>query len=235
MRDGSLTGIRSNMPQMNRYPEVPGIKPLFHSVRDIALVLDKTIQAGYGYLRAGTVMAINVSTAGGKGKLVPYVPISTAVVLGADSAIGVAPVVVNCSSGHVFVSIDDSYKFEEGDDLILDNDSDEGPTEAAAITDIDRTTSTLYADITTTGFSHGNYTVAKKAYAYVKTYASDQYTMAAYILDKDVDTGYGALALGALTSVVVSNAILYKNNMINLTAAAITALGVVDGRFFILK
>lgn len=231
----SLTGIRSSIPQMNRYPEGPGIKPLFHSVRDIALILDKTCQAGYGYLKAGTVMAVNCSDAGGVGKLVPYVPISTSVVLGAISALGVVPVVADCTSGHVFVGIDDSYMFEVGDDLYLDNDDDEGPTKAAAITAIDRTTSAIMADITTTAFSHGNYTVAKKAYAYVQTQESDPYTLAAYVLDKDVDTGYGELAAGALTSVVVSNCILYKNSMINLTAAAITALGSVDGRFLIMK
>lgn len=231
----SLTGIRSSIPQMNRYAEVPGIKPLFHSVRDIALIFDKTAQAGYGYLKAGTVMALNCSDAGGVGKIVPYVPISTSVTLGGDSAIGVAPVVQDCASGHIYVSLQDAYKFEVGDDLYLDNDSDEGPVKAAAITDIDVTTSTLYADITTSAFSHGNFTVAKKAYAYVQTSEDDPYTAAKYILDKDVDTGLGAEAAGALTSVLVSNAILYKNNMINLTAAAITALGSTDGRFFILK
>lgn len=227
--------VRSSAPQMNRSPEGVGIKALFHSVRDIALILDKTLQAGYGYLKAGTVLAINCSDAGGVGKLVPYVPISTAVVLGADSAIGVAPIVLDCTAGHVFVSIEDSYKFEIGDDLYLDNDSDEGPTKAAAITAIDRTTSTIYANITTTTFSHSNYTVAKKAYAHVQTGESGEYTTAAYILDKDVDTGVGVDALGALSSVVVSNCILYKNSLINMTAAAIAALGVEDGRFFIMK
>jgi hypothetical protein len=230
-----ITGVRSNIPQMSRYPEVPGVKPLFHSVRDIALILDKTVQAGYGYLKAGTVMSVNCSDAGGKGKLVPYVPISTGVVLGQDSAIGVAAIVKDCASGHVYVSLDDSYMFEIGDDLILDNDSDEGPTVAAAITAIDRTTSTLWADITTTAFSHGNYTTAKKAYVHAKAGASGEYNTAAYVLDKDIDTGYGSEALGALTSVVVSNCILYKNSLINLTAEAIAALGVVDGRFFIMK
>jgi hypothetical protein len=230
-----MSGIRSSMPQMNRYPEGPGIKALFHSVRDIALIIDKTVQGGFGYLKAGTVMAINLSTEGGNGKLVPYVPISTSVVLGEISAIGIAPVVLDCTAGHVFVSIEDSYKFEVGDDIYLDNDSDEGPILAEAITAIDRTTSSLYADITTTTFAHGNFTVAKKAYAHVKAGTSGEYTTAAYVLDKDVDTGVGSEALGALTSVVVSNCVLYKNSMYNLTAAAITSLGVVDGRFFIMK
>ena len=235
MNNPSMSGIRSSSPQMNRYPEGVGIKPLFHSVRDIALILDKTLQAGYGYLKAGTVMSVNCSDAGGVGKLLPYVPISTAVVLGGISAIGVAPIVADCTDGHVFVSIEDSYKFEVGDDLYLDNDSDEGPTKAAAITAIDRTTSTIYADITTTTFDHENYTVAKKSYAHIEAGASGEYTTAAYILDKDVDTGVGAEAIGALSSVVVSNCILYKNSLINMTAAAITSLGVEDGRFFIMK
>jgi len=231
----NMSGIRSSMPQMNRYPEGVGIKALFHSVRDIALILDKTAQAGYGYLKAGTVMSVNCSDAGGVGKLLPYVPISSSVALGEVSAIGIAPVVLDCTAGHIFVSIADSYKFEIGDDIYLDNGSDEGPVAAAAITDIDRTTSTIYADITTTTFSHGDFTVAKKAYAHVKAGASGEYTTAAYILDKDIDTGVGAEALGALTSVVVSNCILYKNACYNLTAAAIASLGVVDGRFFIMK
>lgn len=230
-----LNQIRSSIPQMTRGPEGVGLKPIFHSVRDIALILDKTVAAGYGYLKAGTVMAVNASAAGNVGKLVPYVPISTAVVLGKDSAIGVAPMVQNGSSGHFYVSLDDAYKFVVGDDVFFDNDSDEGPVDMGTITAIDVTTSTLYADITCTAYTATNATVAKKAYAYVKTYASDPYTIAKYILDKDIDTGVGSDSLGALTSVVVSNAILYKNNLINLTAEAITALGVEDGRFFILK
>jgi hypothetical protein len=143
---------------------------------------------------------------------------------------------LDCIAEHVYVSLEDSYKFEIGDDLYLDNDDDEGPIAAAAITAIDRTTSTIYADITTTTFSHGNFTVAKKSYVHVKAGTSGEYTTAAYVLDKDIDTGVGSEALGALTSVVASNCILYKNSMINLTAAAISSLGgVVDGRFFIMK
>lgn len=228
--------VRSSIPQMNRLPEGRGIKPLFHSVRDIALILDKTLQAGYGYLKAGTVMAINLSTGsgGGYGKLIPFVPLSGDVVLGADSAIGVAPVVLDSIANHVYVSINDSYKFEVGDFLYADNDSDEGPISGGVISDIDRTTSTIYADITVASLTETNVTVAKKAYAYVMGGASGN-NEAAYILDKDVDTGVGVDALGAISSVVVSNCILYKNSLINLTAAAITDLGVVDGRFFIMK
>jgi len=231
-----LNAIRSSVPQMTRYPEGKGIKPLFHSVRDIALILDKTIQAGYGYLEAGTVMAINLSTGGGGGygQLIPYVPLSGDVVLGADSAIGVAPVVMDSITNHVYVSLQDAYKFKVGDFLYADNDSDDGPISGGVISAIDVTTSTLMADITVASLTATNVTVVKKSYVYVMGGAGGN-NVAAYILDKDVDTGYGSEALGALSSLVVSNAILYKNSLINMTAAAITALGIVDGRFFILK
>lgn len=236
--NNSRTGIRSSIPQLNRYADTPGIRPLFHSVRDIALIIDKTLQAGYGYLPAGTVMAINKSDAGGgsAGKLVPFVPVYTALTLGQVSALGVAPLVQDAASGSIKVSIEDSYKFEVGDDLYLENGSGEGPVKAAAITAIDRTTSPLYATITTTAFSHGNFTVAKGSYCYVQTSEDDPYSAAAYILDQDIDTGIGSEAKGAISSVVVSNCVLYKNTLLNLSAAAITSLGgSTDGRFFILK
>jgi len=233
----SLTGIRSSTPQMNRYPEGPGIKALFHSVRDIALILDKTVQAGYGYLKAGTVMAVNGSAVGGRGNLVPYVPLSHDTRLGTLAAIGIAPFVKDGLTSHVYVSIDDSYKFVVGDELALDNVDNAGPVTTGAIISFDRATSTLWADITvTTAYTATEITLAHTAYARVVTHADGELTAAVYILDKDVDTGVGATALGALTSVVVSNCILYKNSLYNLTDEAITDLGgVVDGHFFIMK
>ena len=60
--------LGGSLPQFNRVPEGAGIRPLFHSVRDIALILDKTIKAGYGILKTGTVTAICSNT----GKLYPY-------------------------------------------------------------------------------------------------------------------------------------------------------------------
>jgi len=233
----SLTGIRSSTPQMNRYPEGYGIKALFHSVRDIALILDKTVQAGYGYLKAGTVMAINLSTGGGHGNLVPYVPeLYSDVVFGTDGAIGVAPMVANAITNHIYVSIDDSHKFVVGDYLYADNDDGYGPVSGGIISAIDRTTSTLFADITVASLTSTNLTVANKAYAYVYQ-GSSGVPEAEYILDKDIDTGVGATAAGALTSVVVSNCILYKNSLINLTEEAIVDFSgsAVDGRFFIMK
>lgn len=233
-----LENVRNSKPQMNRYPETPGIRALFHSIREIALILDKEVQAGYGYLKAGTVMAINTSVGGGSGKLVPYVPLSNGtgqVSLGTISALGGVPVVRDSITDHIYVSLDDSYKFVVGDYLYADNDSDDGPVSGGIISAIDRTTSTLYADITVASLDAANVTMVKKSYVYAAAGAGGN-NVAAYILDKDIDTGVGADAIGALTSVVVSNCILYKNALYNLTAEAIASLGgVVDGRYFIMK
>lgn len=231
-----MKSLGGSIPQLVRNPEGQGIKRLFFSQRDIALIKDKTVSASYGVLRAGTVMAENTSGAGGKGKLVPFVPVSTDVVLGTDSAIGVSAVVANGATGHIYVSKADSYKYAVGDQLYFDNDSDEGPVDCGDITAIDRTTSPIYADIACGSYTATNCTVAKKAYVYVETDASDPYSKAKYILDKDIDTGTGEDAAGALTSVVISNAILYKASLINCGDDAVSDLSaVVDGPHLILK
>lgn len=227
--------LGGSIPQINRAPEGAGIKRLFHTRREVALIIDKTLQAGYGYLQAGTVMMANVSDAGGKGNLIPYVPVYGSLTLGQMSALGVAALVQDAASGTIKVSIDDSYKFQVGDDLYLENNAGEGPVKAAAITAIVRTDS-RWAEISTTAFSHGNFTVAKAAYCYVQGGEADPYAAAAYILDQAVDTGWGESAKGALASVAISNAVLYKNSLINATTEALTALGAVsDGQFVILK
>ena len=67
MAISSRAGLGGDIPQMNRMPEGRGSKPLFHSVRDIALILDKTVAAGYGVLRIGTVMAEDAFSKNGAG------------------------------------------------------------------------------------------------------------------------------------------------------------------------
>jgi hypothetical protein len=323
-------------------PEGPGIKPLFHSVRDIALILDKTVQPGYGVLRAGTVMA----EAEYNSKLVPY-PQAAA---NKNDTNAKAYLLAAPSDGgtELYVSIEDSYKLEVGHDLIIDGntaavaevqeiavtDSDiteadewvlefgsvsldvtagstattvglstllkahedyaaapfvitetantkliltwktagaitgglatltlsgETPIEATqetegtdavetgtsaedlgAIVSIDRTyANSSQAKITvTTGVGTGaNFGPTRNGNVYLKGGdESAPFTKAEYILDKDIDTGVGEYAKGAITSVVVSNAILYTNSLIGLDSAAKTDLSTVeDGRFTILK
>jgi hypothetical protein len=234
MASGAIGG---STPQLNRGPEFPGHKALYYSIREIALIKDKSVQAGYGVLRAGTIMAENISalTTGGKGLLVPC-----ATTLFTVGDVGRAFALVDVASGVdvINVTMEDSYKFMVGDDLILANNDGGGEYgNGGAIISIDRTTMPHYAIITfTTGIVTANNTVAKACCCYVEAGGSGKLSAAKYILDKDIDTGVGEIAKGAITPVLVSNAILYTNSLVNFDAAAATALGTVDdGQHTILK
>lgn len=327
-------------PQINRSGITPGIKPLFHSVRDIALILDKTVKAGYGVLKVGTLMAINSADS----KLIPY-PQANANENLTNAKAYLADSLTDADTS-LFVNIDESYKFAVGDSLILDGSGagtteiqslaaatpwatgsiyilahtasgteltatmgatetlaglvtllladpgyaaapftitagtnaltltwktigvqtlstyvkDEGSTVTAsrsttgtdydqdtiaaedlgAITAIDRTArnSTLAKITFTTGVTTAaNFTAIYSGCVYCKGGdSSTPFTKAEYILDKDIDTGVDVLAKGAITSVVVSNAVLYKANLVGYDSAAATDLGTSeDGRFVILK
>ena len=337
--------LGGSIPQFHRVPETPGLKPLFHSQRDIALILDKTVKPGYGVLKAGTVMALCSIT----GKLYPY-PQASALLNDTNAK---AYLVADAGSAAtvLYTTIEDSYKFQVADELILDGDysgvievqsmDDATPaqndvyvlthtasgtilTTAAlgatpdssdvlagligganvaayaaapftladdttkltitwkavgvqtlavgtktvgtsvptitqttagtaydatltdaenlgAIVSIDRTAvNSTQAEITfTTAITnYANFTTAKYANLYVKSdgVAATPFAEAKSILDADIDTGTGEFAVGALTSTVISNAVLYTASLIGLDAAAITDLGTVtDGRFTILK
>ena len=110
-----------------------------------------------------------------------------------------------------------------------------------AITAIDRTAvNSTQAKITftTSITNYANFTTGYYGHVYVKSAdeASTPFASAKYILDKDIDTGVGAYALGAVSSVVISNAVLYRYSLVGFDSAAATDLGTVtDGRFVILK
>jgi len=81
-------------------------------------------------------------------------------------------------------------------------------------------------------------TVAKSANVYHKTLANGKFSAATCVIDQSVDTGSETFpaAVGALVSIVVSNAVLYTNALIGMDAAAISSLGVVSrGKYTILK
>jgi hypothetical protein len=232
MASGAIGG---STPQLNRGPEIPGYKALYYSIREIALIKDKTCQPGYGVLRAGTIMAENISalTTGGKGLLVPC-----ATTLFTVGDVGRAFALADVATGVdiIHVTQEDSYKLKVGDDLILANNTPEYGN-GGAIISIDRDTYPHFAVITfTTGIATANNTVAKALCCYVEAGAAGKLSTAKYILDKDVDTGVGEIAQGAITPVLISNAILYTNSLVNFDAAAATALGTVDdGQHTILK
>jgi len=225
--------LGGSIPHMVRNGEGPGYKRLYYSRREQALIKDKTIAPGYGVLRAGTIMAQNISAAGNTGLMVPYVPVFGNVVFGSDSAVGSAPMLANGATGFLYVSNADALKFVVGDDVYYQNTAGDGLVDCGTITAI--TEGPLYATIACGAYTATNATVAKGGYVFVKAGAAP-FSVAKYILDKDVDTGTGANAQGALAPVVLSNCILYKASLINATAEALTALGgIEDGPHIIFK
>jgi hypothetical protein len=226
-------GAYGSMPQHRQPSETPGWKALFHSVRDIALIYDKTIRPGFGVLRAGTVMT---QLYGGT-ELVPY-PTTTRTTITPSRTYVVSDVAAQATTLRVLIA--DSYRFAVGDTIILCNNSASGVFEdLGAITAIDRTTYPNFAVITpTTAVANvSTHTVANSTNIYHKGAVGTPFIAASYILDKDVDTGEGAGSLGGLTSVVVSNAILNYGSLVNIDAGAITNLSAVNdsNRFLILK
>lgn len=222
--------LGGSIPQHNRVPQGPGIKPLFHTQRDIALILDKTVKPGYGVIRSGTVMSVCSVT----GNLYPY----PETLVAENNTNAKAYLVANATaSTSVFVGIEDSYKFQVGDELIIGGDSFE---DLGAIVSIDRTAvNSTQAEIVVTVavVTVADLTTAKLANVFVKSNgALTPFSEAMFILDADIDSGTGEFAVGALTSVVLSNAVLYAASLIGCDAAAKVDLGSVDdGRFTILK
>ncbi len=224
------TGMGGSTPQFNTGGMTPGQKALFHSLRDIALILDKTAKAGYGYLQAGTVMCVNTADS----LLVPYPETDAAINAAAAKAYLVAD--SGSASDTVQVLTSESYKFIVGDSLVIVDDTTTAE-DLGAITDITLSETTGLATITvTTDIGSTSFTTARNAHVYVKSDGSAPFAKAKYILDQDVNTGEGEDALGANISVVVSNAVLYTAALPNSDAAALTDLGAItDGRFTILK
>lgn len=228
----------SNSPFTYSGPEVRGVRALYHSDPQYALLLGKNISKGFGVLLAGTVMAVNTSAAGNVGKLVPYVktPVS---VSQDDAAKAYAVADVADTATSIKVRVEDSYRFVVGDDIMLCSYSSSAAVyhNGGAITAIDRTTTPGVAEITfTTAVAVATITVAKGAACYVEAGTTGKYCKAKYILDADVDTGVGDGCINAASSVVIHNATLNKGILINYDAAAETDLGsVTDAAYVILK
>lgn len=194
------------------------------------------IQAGYGVLQAGQIMARNLSASGGAGNLVPY---NVTTFDGTEWSPGRAYLVADAAIGAstVNVTINDSYKFEVGDDLII-NDDTTTSEDLGAITAIDRTTYQSYAVITFTTVVGGTaFEIGNSAYVCVEAGVSaNNYSDAVGILEISVDTGTGSTAKGATAPLIVSNAILYNGMLYSNDSAARTDLSAtVVGNNFILK
>jgi hypothetical protein len=135
----------------------------------------------------------------------------------------------------------DSYKFKVGDDIIVGdaNTTTTATENLGVITEIDRTTYTHMAKITATATASGpsTFTVAQSAYICVEAGDnSNSYSDCVGILGASVDTGTGENSAGAVAPLIISNAVLYKGNLMNYDAAALADLGgSVDGIYLFLK
>ncbi|MFT7880901.1 MAG: hypothetical protein ABXS91_10965 [Sulfurimonas sp.] len=204
-------------------------KEIFYSLREIALLIQKTLRGGFGSLESGTVMAQETTN----DYLVPYVPDTID-----QDDVGRAMLIQDCStSDEVDLLIADSYRFEAGDAVVL-TDTD-GTYETAEVSSIDRTTYNYKAVITLTGATSNNFTTAKSACIYHKAGTSSKYSTAKYILDQDIFTGddKNVETEGGLTSVLLSNAVLYSGEIVGMDSQAKSDLGNVteDGQFYIVK
>jgi hypothetical protein len=211
-------------------------KRLYYSNPDAALKVPITIDAGYGILKAGTTLAISLSAAGNTGKFVPYNPTT---VTGAEVAPGRAYLVQDSgtTASILYVTMDDSYKFAVGDDVIIHDDTTTAEN-LGAITAIDRTTYTHMAAITVTTATGGtSFTTANFAYIAAEAGVSaNSYSDCVGVLEKSVDTGVGVNANGALATLILGNCVLYTGVLTNMDAAAIVDVSAASiGNFTYIK
>lgn len=222
-----------NTPQVIRSGETPGSKRLFHSIRDIALIKDKTVEPGYGTIFAGTAMAVSTFNS----KLIPYVPIG----LAAYGTVCVVPALATLAATATTISVPlaSIKRFTVGASLILqrNNSGNAAYHDGGAIVSAAKVNDySALVTFTTALDTDANFTTANFASCFIKGDASSPFTKAVYILDKDIYTGEGEDAMGANTSVVISNAILYTTSLLGWDAAAATDMSAItDGAHTIFK
>jgi len=205
-------------------------KRLFYSPVGIALTLPITIGPGYGVLKAGTLMSKNDSAAGNYGKYVPYDTHGT--ITGAENCPSRAYIVTDgAADNYAYVTMDDSYKFIVGDDLIAYDGNTSSPVAVGAITAIDRTTYAHMAKITGSANLTSGITTAQ--FGYVECEGADT---ADGVLMNTVDTGKGSTAQGAVANLIIGNAILYRAAIVNYDSNAASDLTLtVSGPYLIFK
>jgi len=211
---------RGDRPYIN-YGGQLDLKRLYHSEPLAALKVPITIAPGYGQLEMGMSLAINLSAAGNVNKFYPYNPTSFSGAGAADHP-GRAYLVQSTGGAttSLYVTIDDSYKFIVGDDVII-NDNETTAENLGAITAIDRTTYGHMAVITVTVSAGGtSFTTARFAYICVEAGTSDNlYSDGVGILEKTISAGIGSDAQGANATLIIGNCVLYTGMLTNVDSA----------------
>ena len=199
-------------------------KRLYYSDHMAALRVPVTLQAGYGVVEQGSALSKNLSAASGRaGRLLPYAATTFPASIDAARAYLVAN--SGTTDKFVYVSMEDSYKFAVGDDVII-NDNTTSAENKGAITAIDRTSENHRAKITfTTAIGGTAFTTARYAYIMVEAGdSSNNYSDCVGILEKSVDTGSGQYAQGAVATLILGNVVLYEGCLVNMDSAAKTDL-----------
>lgn len=236
-----------NMPFISPEGIKPGYPSIFHSDREDAVLLGKVVRGGFGLLKPGTILCESIYD----GTLVPYTTVGSTALLttnNGDPAVGKSFVLADLANTATTakVSLADSYRFIVGESIMFCRNNAGSPAYYAggAITGIDRTSIAGVAIITfTTGMTDALATTAAFTFCYPVSGVATKYNDAKYILDEFLDTGAGPGTINApngcvnaIGSLVLGNAVLYKNLIWNYDTAAGTALGaVIDGQFLYLK
>lgn len=215
-------------PRIKRGIQSPDYRVLYYSNPEAALKVPVTVSGGFGVVPAGTLLAKNTSASLlRQGLFVPYDPDT---VTGNEFAPGRAYLIANTVSGEasIYVSVDDSYKFEVGDDVVV-KDNTTAAQNLGAITAISR--STTRATITVTTAPTAAFTVARYAYL-----ATEGATTPVGIAEKSVDTGEGDNAWKANLTMILGNCVLYTATLENLDTTAKSALSItVLGQYAYMK
>jgi hypothetical protein len=212
--------MQGDSPNINYGPLQTDYRRLFYSDEAVCLIVPIQLAPGYGIVKAGTALAKNTSAlaTGNTSKFFPYSP---AAITGAENAAGRAYLVQDSGTATnlLYVTLDDSYKFKVGDDLMIIDNTTSGEN-LGAITAIDRTSFTNKAKITTTTNVGGtSFTAARFAFV-----AAEGYDACVGILGKSVDTGVGSKAVGAQASLLLKNFVLYTAGLTNVDSAAVADL-----------
>ena len=205
-----------------QYGAQEDLRALYYSDHNAALKVPVTLKPGYGVVKKGSCLALDLS-ANSSGLVLPYSP-TTFAASASEIITGRAYLVADLagSANVLYVTMDDSYKFAVGDDLVV-NDNNTTAENLGAITAIDRTTYSHMASITTTTTTSGAFGTANYAYAIVEAgTAGNNYSDCVGILEKSVDTGIGSNAKGAVATMIIGNCVLYEGVLLNIDSAAKT-------------
>jgi len=208
---------------------------LLYNEFDYVLSLPIRVSAGYGTLKQGSAIAKNLSAGGNSGEYVPYNP--TTVDDGGWQP-GRSFLVNSIASGESTfqVTLDDSYKFAVGDDVVI-NSTYLSAVNCGAISAIDRTTYTNKAEITFTDALTNGAPVGDAACAAVEAGDNtNSYSDCVGVLLRACETGTGEFAKGGNGVIGISNMVMYAGMTWNLDSAAKTDISATTfGQYTVVK